>query len=398
MRTLLIKLLWPAILLAAASPAADWLETVAPAQKVVAEFAAPFALGVALLLAFRFNRGRVFFTLLTLLAAYTAFWQLPGASRHEYLVLFGTTAIALPSLMAVFAFMGEHGILSRGGMIRFALVVLPVGYTMAALALPASVPVAWLDARFLHLQLLEATALTRPGAITLVAALLLVNGRLFLRPGAESAALFGSLLAVVPILHAGEFTMDTVAFVTAAAVMVGTAVIQESWTMAYVDELTQLPGRRALREATARLGNRFAVGMLDIDHFKKFNDTHGHDTGDEVLRMVAAKLARVPGSARAFRYGGEEFCVLFPGRNRDEARDTLDALRRSIADKPFELRRGERRHDGKGGKSRSRTVEVTISAGVADSTSVEGGPDAVIRGADKALYRAKRRGRNRVSR
>lgn len=81
--------------------------------------------------------------------------------------------------------------------------------------------------------------------------------------------------------------------------------------MAYQDELTSLPGRRALKEYLLKLGSEYTIAMFDIDHFKKFNDTHGHDVGDQVLRMVASKLATVSGRGKSFRYGGEEFTLVF---------------------------------------------------------------------------------------
>src|SRR4029077_7824091 len=81
---------------------------------------------------------------------------------------------------------------------------------------------------------------------------------------------------------------------------------------AFVDALTGLPNRRALDEALARLSGDYALAMVDVDHFKQFNDTHGHDAGDRVLRSVAQQLRATRGG-QAFRYGGEEFCLLFTG-------------------------------------------------------------------------------------
>jgi GGDEF domain-containing protein len=100
-------------------------------------------------------------------------------------------------------------------------------------------------------------------------------------------------------------------FTAAAGVMLIVAMLQESHRLAFNDELTGLPGRRALQEAMAGLGPRYSLAMADVDHFKSFNDTHGHDIGDQVLKLVAARLAQVQGGGRAFRYGGEEFTVLF---------------------------------------------------------------------------------------
>ena len=141
-------------------------------------------------------------------------------------------------------------------------------------------------------------------------------------------------------------------------------------TMAYVDALTGLPNRRALDEFLPQLRRRFSLAMVDIDHFKTFNDTHGHDAGDQVLRKVAGHLATVSGGGRVFRYGGEEFCVVFPGQSRKEAQPHLEALRARIEDAGFRLR-GRLRPKRKPPERRSRSrggikVHVTVSIGVAE--------------------------------
>jgi PleD family two-component response regulator len=142
--------------------------------------------------------------------------------------------------------------------------------------------------------------------------------------------------------------------------------------------------------------------MVDVDHFKKFNDTHGHDVGDQVLRLVATRLAGVGGSGIAFRYGGEEFTILFPGKDADEALPHLEELRADIAayrmtlrapDRPRRTRSGKRRRGASGG---TKQLAVTVSIGVASRTPRHDAPEAVIKAADRALYRAKRGGRNRV--
>ena len=137
--------------------------------------------------------------------------------------------------------------------------------------------------------------------------------------------------------------------------------------------------------------------MLDVDHFKKFNDTYGHDTGDAVLRMIAAKMAKVSGGGSCYRYGGEEFTIVFPGRNTDEAWPHLDALRVEIANSPFVISRVDRRKNGKVNKpAQSKSVKVTASIGIADSRTNTSSPWDVLKLSDKALYRAKGKGRNCV--
>ena len=172
--------------------------------------------------------------------------------------------------------------------------------------------------------------------------------------------------------------------------------------MAFRDELTGLPGRRALDERLKATGRSYAVAMVDVDHFKKFNDTHGHDVGDQVLKLVASRLAGVGGGGIAFRYGGEEFTILFPGKDADEALPHLEQLRADIAgyrmalrapDRPRRTRSGKRRRGASGG---TKSLSVTVSIGVAARTPRHDEPEAVIKAADRALYRAKRGGRNRV--
>ena len=105
----------------------------------------------------------------------------------------------------------------------------------------------------------------------------------------------------------------------AAGLTLGLSVMETSYAMAFRDELTDLPARRALMRDLEGMGRLYAAAMVDVDHFKRFNDRYGHDVGDQVLRMVAAKLAKAPGGGRAYRYGGEEFALLYPGKSRDDA-------------------------------------------------------------------------------
>jgi len=167
--------------------------------------------------------------------------------------------------------------------------------------------------------------------------------------------------------------------------------------MAYLDELTELPARRALREKFQKMSGTYTVAMVDVDHFKKFNDTYGHDTGDAVLRMIATKLSKVTGGGSSYRYGGEEFSVVFTGKNSEDARPHLETLRQTIANSPFVIDRASRRKSDKKMKARkNKTVTVTVSIGVADSKSKTATSWDVLKLSDKALYRAKAKGRNCV--
>jgi diguanylate cyclase (GGDEF)-like protein len=166
-----------------------------------------------------------------------------------------------------------------------------------------------------------------------------------------------------------------------------------AYRMAFVDALSGLRNRRALDEAMDRLSGAYAIAMVDIDHFKSFNDTHGHAAGDVVLREVATRLRRHAGGA-PFRYGGEEFCVLFQDGAIARAEDALESVRVAIEQRAIRIRPIGR--DGKPGKPKD--VKVTVSIGLSERSDKRKLPKEVMTAADKALYKAKGAGRNRVMR
>lgn len=187
----------------------------------------------------------------------------------------------------------------------------------------------------------------------------------------------------------------------ALAVVVGATILTDAYSVAYRDALTNIPNRRALTQAMRTLGRRYAVAMADVDHFKSFNDTWGHETGDQVLRLVANILTKHRMPVRTFRYGGEEFTLLFRGMTREEAMPILDELRERIADYPLMVRKNDRPKSSKDGKRRrgdtgsAKKVNISASFGVSDNRHASSPEDAIQR-ADKALYKAKQAGRNCV--
>jgi GGDEF domain-containing protein len=193
-------------------------------------------------------------------------------------------------------------------------------------------------------------------------------------------------------------------FMGACGLILVAALLDESHQLAFRDQLTGLPGRRALEERLRSLDGGYAIGMVDVDHFKKFNDTHGHDIGDQVLKLVGGRLAQVGAGGTAYRYGGEEFSVLFPHSSLAEAEQALEAIRGSIEQYRMAVRGPDRPKKGEEGIRRrgdtppEKVLSVTVSIGVAAPAERAGTPAQVLKAADAALYRAKQAGRNRVSR
>jgi diguanylate cyclase (GGDEF)-like protein len=173
------------------------------------------------------------------------------------------------------------------------------------------------------------------------------------------------------------------------------AVLYASYRMAFIDPLTGLPNRRALDETLARLSGSYTLAMIDVDHFKQFNDVYGHESGDRVLHAVAQGLRRHAGGA-AFRYGGEEFCVVYGGSRAAKAADLLEQARAAIEAQQVVVAAPPRGRRKAAGGATDKAVAVTISAGCAPRSDQHRAAAEVLEAADRALYRAKQRGRNRV--
>ncbi|TAJ93811.1 MAG: GGDEF domain-containing protein [Gammaproteobacteria bacterium] len=212
------------------------------------------------------------------------------------------------------------------------------------------------------------------------------------------------LSAVFLMLALFDRALISTFMICAAGLGLIIVLLQGARDLAYRDELTGLPGRRALNERLKGLGKQYVIAMLDVDHFKKFNDTHGHDMGDEVLKMVARHIARIKGGGLPYRFGGEEFCVVFPGRDIEYSHPFLEQLRSDIenysmslrnhAQRPRDPEQGAQRRGRRAGNRGIQAVSVTISIGLAEPNENGNTPAVVMKAADTALYRAKKNGRN----
>lgn len=175
------------------------------------------------------------------------------------------------------------------------------------------------------------------------------------------------------------------------------ALAHDAYRMAYIDTLTGVPGRRALEEAFLRLGSNYAIAMVDIDFFKKFNDKFGHDVGDDVLKLIATELSHVKNGGKLFRYGGEEFTILFRGKKKEECILALEERREAIFQRGFIVRDKERPTKApKQLPPEKKTVKkerLSVSIGIAFAQKGKT-PEEIVKIADNALYKAKESGRN----
>lgn len=398
----------PAALLAAAFALVYYSAALPPSLFGLKVYAPYFLFVVGAALALGFNRGRALFALITLVIAYAAqqWWLQKGLVSLPARAVYAAITVFVPLNLALLAVVRERGIFNRHGVLRLTFIAAQVVLTAWVLSASQTEIADWVYQKFLDAAPFSAgripqfaAAVIGLGVLTAMAATLATGSPL-------AAAFAGATVAFSIGAHVPNATVTYSIFTVAAELMVAVAVLQDTFRMAFRDELTGLPSRRALNERLAGLGSDsdYAVAMIDVDHFKGFNDTYGHDTGDQVLRLVAAHIDQVGGGGLAYRYGGEEFTVLFPGKGVEEALPHLEALREEIesyrmalrgADRPRKRKSSKRQHGGWRGKD---TVSVTVSIGVADSNDRLVTPQAVIEAADRALYRAKEKGRNLVSR
>ncbi|WP_131670543.1 GGDEF domain-containing protein [Pseudomonas parakoreensis] len=355
-----------------------------------------------------YRRQRELFLMLTVYIAYflldtqTDYYRDNGKVREDAAVVFHLVCLLLPLLFGLFAAWQERTHLFQDMVARFAVLL---AFGSVALGLEQSYPQAllmWLsEIRWpaLHGAWMSLIQMSYP---VFLSAFLLLAWQYWRNPRPLHAAQLVGLLGLfwmLPKTFILPFTLNIMC--SQVMLMIAAAVAHEAYQMAFRDELTGLPGRRALNERMQRLGRNYVLAMSDVDHFKKFNDTHGHDVGDQVLRLVASKLSKISGGGRAYRYGGEEFALVFAGKTLEECMPHLEVIRESIASYNIQLRNQENRpQDDQQGRQRrggsgASSVSVTISIGVAERVE-QRTPEEVLKSADQALYSAKGAGRNCV--
>lgn len=407
------RILFPLVALAAAFAVAIWTDLDASPRLLGV---GRLAVGITFLIAWRLRRGRVAAAVLLLGAAHEALIRWGGlladpADELGAIVRLGV-GVLVPLNLGLLALSREFWVASRSGWIRFGLLALQGGAVWATtrpfatpfldrlrafrVDLPTIAP--WLELPppnpgdpFEALGGLPLTA-----AAFAIGGALALGGFLWRRTPLESG-LFAALVAAGWALLVGPEGF----FLVAGVLVLAVALVENAVGLAFHDGLTGLPARRALEERLAQLGRTYSLAMVDIDHFKKLNDRHGHEVGDQVLRLVATRLRKVGAGGEPFRYGGEEFTLVFAGKTAEGAADAAEALRREIADTPFTVRSPTRPKTKPKGRAKpsggAKSLKVTVSIGLAERGAATPTPETVMKAADKALYKAKRAGRNRLT-
>ena len=360
----------------------------------------------ALALSLRFRLLRIVFGALVLLLAEYALQAKGPLHVGQGKMAFEVIALLVPLDFVLLTLIPERT-LTREHLIGIGAILFFQSTFVAVFARPDQPDWAllhWSIMRSYHLRL------TQPALLMFVIVSGIFLYRVLRFGKAVDHGMFWSLLTAGVALEVGGATRSGTAYFAISGLILASSIVESSYSLAYRDELTGLHSRRAFNDATASLKHPYAVAVVDIDHFKSINDTYGHDTGDQVLRMVAARLANVSGGGHAYRVGGEEFTILFPSRNAQDIFQHLELLRMNVESCSFRLRRGEDRRktpretDRRAAPSRKTkttkpatpgALSVTVSIGIAESKP-RAKVEQVIELADKALYAAKQGGRNRI--
>ncbi len=353
------------------------------------------AFGWAALLAGSRHRSRVVALILGLVALAAMASSGAGGMPALYVGggLFALSAVVLVPF-------GDRGVFSAMGLMQIACVGALGVLGGSFLYLAPGVTTGLLAADLVYPAVTDRLGVPLPVMTAFVLAVLMVFVVALRRDGPVERGILWSVLAVaLALCLAGDPGRVLVLFM-GAGLTLGLSVLDPSSAWAYRDGLTGLPGRRALLRDLQLMRGSYATAVVDIDDFSQFNDRYGHDVGDQVLRMVASRLTKVPGGGRAYRYGGDEFALLFPGRTEAETLRHLGGFQRSLQDSPFGLRRWRRPRAKTGdpgtakteGGTPTRRLIVKVSVGVADSSADESAPEAVLKRADEAVHGSGRKG------
>jgi len=380
-----------------------------PVRQELVVFAPYLVTLLGMFLAVHFHRARPLMALLLLVLFYWASRTFLADGQIEPALnrIYQAFILLVPLHMLLFTIMRERGIFSTAGRLRFVFLALETAGGLWLFRYHFTDLLPYIARSYTRLPLITNLLIPQPAIVAGILCLVVIALLALYRQSPIDSGMLGALAAFFIACNWLTNRDIHVAYCVAGALIITLSVLRDSYNMAFRDDLTGIPSRRSLNENLQGLGRRYTIAMLDVDHFKRFNDTYGHDVGDQVLKMVARKMLDVGGGGKAYRYGGEEFTILFSGRRADDALPHLEELRTTIADyrlalrndeRPKGQRQGKQKRGSRAGRGEGAYATVTVSIGVAESGNELKTAADVMKAADKALYKAKNRGRNQVCR
>jgi diguanylate cyclase (GGDEF)-like protein len=353
-------------------------------------------LGAGILLGLYVRHPRILFAMLLLALADRALHHLAAgsaASADVGRIMFNAVALLLPLNLLALSLITERRLLISREVARLVLVLLQV-FFVSWIGLPENAEIATsLESPFVDPRYTAWTPLAQPALVSFGAALALQTARFTAYRNPVDRGFFWALVSAFLALHGTRAGWSPTNFLATAGLILIVAAYAELYRSTYYDELTGLRGRVALDQALFNLGSRYAIAVIDVDHLKQINAAHGYPAGDQVLRMVAAKIAAMPGEGKTFRDDHNKFVVVFPGKPVTDVALHLEGLRKAVEASPVASpvrRRLFRKPEA------PANIAVTISVGIAERDERRTTSEQVVKSAEVALARAKSLGGNQV--
>jgi diguanylate cyclase (GGDEF)-like protein len=370
--------------------------------RTVARFLPYLFIFASLIFAWVFHHSREFHILILCGSTYWVMQNtglIENGDSFNVFLLYSLICLLLPLNITVISMLSERGIINFYGIKRLVILILQAMFIYWVSQADSHYLTLLFEYKFIHADFIKYNTIPHVAQVVFLLCFVYLLIRNLLNPNLLLAANTSVIISVWYSLNVYNESYTAILWYSVIGIVLLASMMLNSKQLAFLDELTNLPSRRALKQYLGTLGRNYSIAMVDIDHFKKINDKYGHDIGDQVLRRLSSFLRKVQGGGRAFRYGGEEFTIVFSGKDIDEAYIYTDHLREMIADNPFTVRnrkRPKQKPDKPIRSSPLKEIDVTVSIGIAQRSELLLTTEEVIKLADENLYKAKKKGRNQV--
>ena len=355
-----------------------------------------FVFVVGIYCGIHYRRARLVFLLLLFMAFAGAVQFMPAGEPTLFVLL--VSSIALPFNFAWIARMKEQRSLAS---IVAPLFIATMAAEVAGLIWLGRTymteTVSVLSREWLALPWAIPDVLTQAGWVAMLLCGMAVVWRAVIKPSTFEGTLCWSYIAMALALVRPE---EAAFWFTGAALASTLGTLTARHFVSYSDEVTGLPGKKALYEYLGKLSSSYTLVVAEVDNLQEINSVHGRKVGDQVLRMMANRFYKFHYGGRLFRNEGKTFTMVFPGKRPSLLLPALDMLRSSIASRTFLLRRPgrprKRPEEPVQNKQKPGELQITASFGVVENLTDIKEADRILSAANKRLERAKKLGRNRV--
>ncbi len=320
-----------------------------------------------------------------------------AVTTEEGSLIYHAVSFLLPFNLCVFAFMKRKGNMT-GQSIWFLAGILLQGIAVAFLYQYRSLGFgAFLGEPSIKWSILEGIPLSQMALFAFVIAFIYYFFLYFRTRGVIERAFCWALISIFYALGFSRIGPESSIYFSTAGLIFVISVIENIYVEGFQDELTDLPTGKNMLGVLSQLDRGYTVALLEVDHFERLKENHGRRVTKQVLRTIGKKLTTVTGGGKPFRYGGEMFAVVFPGKFLPDALPHMEELRQTIkAPGPILTDQKSPRKKPKKIEILANKVQVTVSVGVAERKGLDMSPHQAIKEAEKALLIARNNGRDRM--